>query len=346
MIPLAPLGAGDILGGAFAALGRAWKQLLGVSLLVFGFLGLIGGVVLFTGYQGFEEAVLELDARSTPPDTDTVRSFAVGLGALWSGMSLLLLLGTSLVQAAAAAALRGAVLGRTVPFGTVWRQAWSRVWAVAGGNLLVALATVVPVFGLLFLGWLALLGIAFSSSPDAPELPLLPPGWLAPVGLLGGLGLGLAGIWLWVRFSLAPAAVVFEGLGPVAALRRSARLVRGAWWRVFGIALLAGVIAAFATWLLQMPFQFLGAVPAAFPSGGPDGPPDLAAALTAMAVGLAFSLVGTVVAQAVTAPFSPLVHALLYVDRRIRTEDLARSLAEAAARDPWPPYHGAPARRG
>src|SRR6185437_5014812 len=59
-------------------------------------------------------------------------------------------------------------------------------------------------------------------------------------------GLPLA-IWLIVRWSLLAQAVVLDGTGGVGSLRRSGRLVRGAWWRaatlnvfVTGIALLLG----------------------------------------------------------------------------------------------------------
>jgi hypothetical protein len=60
------------------------------------------------------------------------------------------------------------------------------------------------------------------------------------------IGLPVA-IWLTIRWSLLAQAVVLEGQGATRALRRSGRLVRGAWWRtasltafVTGIALLLG----------------------------------------------------------------------------------------------------------
>ncbi|WP_436989436.1 DUF7847 domain-containing protein [Streptomyces sp. enrichment culture] len=344
MIPLAPLDLGGVLGGAFGTLGRAWKQLFGMSLLVFGFLGLLAGAAIYLGYDSLERSLEELGTRQTPPDAEMMTSFAFGFGALWLTVMLLVLLGTSLVQAACASALRGAVLGRTVPFGTVWRESWSRVWAVVGTNLLVAVMTVVPVVFLFAVGWVSAVVSLFSMVDDAPQLWSIP-GWLAPVTLLAALGAGLVGVWLWVRFSLAPAAVVFESLGPVAALRRSARLVRGDWWRIFGITLLAAIMAGLAAWAVQLPFQLIGMVPTAtIPAGSPEEP-SLAPVLAAMVTSMAITTLGSVIAQTVTSVFAPLVHAVLYVDRRMRTENLAASLAEAAGVQPAAqPHPQAPPR--
>ncbi|MET9885778.1 hypothetical protein ABZZ20_22090 [Streptomyces sp. NPDC006430] len=65
-------------------------------------------------------------------------------------------------------------------------------------------------------------------------IPLIVTSWdgSRPPAALFVLFLGLfvclpVSVWLATRFSLAPAAAVCEGLGPVAALRRSSRLVGG-----------------------------------------------------------------------------------------------------------------------
>lgn len=61
------------------------------------------------------------------------------------------------------------------------------------------------------------------------------------------------GIWLSVRLYFAAQAAVVEKLGPAAALRRSAALTRGSWWRTFGlllaISLLVGLAGAIVTGL-------------------------------------------------------------------------------------------------
>src|SRR5918997_5470278 len=50
---------------------------------------------------------------------------------------------------------------------------------------------------------------------------------LVAVGLFALL---VPGIWLFVMYSVAVPALLLERIGPVSALRRSFRLIRGRWW--------------------------------------------------------------------------------------------------------------------
>lgn len=66
--------------------------------------------------------------------------------------------------------------------------------------------------------------------------------------LLGFVALVVPGIWLAIRLYFAVQAAVLERLGPRAAITRSAELVDGTWWRVFGLwlvmALIGGVLVS------------------------------------------------------------------------------------------------------
>lgn len=62
------------------------------------------------------------------------------------------------------------------------------------------------------------------------------------VVLAGLFALVLPGIWLAVRLYFAAQAAVVDGLGPVQSLKRSAELVRGSWWRTFGLLLTIGAV--------------------------------------------------------------------------------------------------------
>jgi len=149
------------------------------------------------------------------------------------------------------------------------------------------------------------------------------------VGVVPVLGLILfiaPGVWLWGAWALATPALVLEGLGPIKAIRRSYRLVKGAWWRTFFIRVLAWLIAAVVGGVIAAPFAIIGAL-----VSGTDfttGVPMTFIALYAL---------GTALAAAITLPFAAGVQALLYVDRRIRAEALDVTLAEAVARGPAAP---------
>lgn len=116
---------------------------------------------------------------------------------------------------------------------------------------------------------------------------------LAGIGIaLGLLLLVLPGIYIAVRWYFVPQAVVVEGARATAALEHSAELVRGAWWRTFGLIVIANLAAVVPGLLLLAPFGEL-------------------AESTDRAV---WTLVGTMATETITAPFVALFSTLLYYD--------------------------------
>lgn len=123
------------------------------------------------------------------------------------------------------------------------------------------------------------------------------------------------GVLLWTMWCLAVPALVMEQAGPGTALRRSWRLARGSFWRVFGLRLLTALIALAFAYLVQVP---VGAVAGLL--GGDGGTSVAAVALTS---------VGTLLTAAVTLPIRAGVDVMLYLDQRVRREafDIALRLA-------------------
>jgi hypothetical protein len=110
--------------------------------------------------------------------------------------------------------------------------------------------------------------------------------------VIGLLLLIIPGIWLAIRWYFTPQAVVVDGRRGVAALERSAELVAGCWWRVFGIVILANAAAGIPATVIQIPFNLW------------------ADSVNSSAI----SLVGEVIGTALTAPFVSLMVTLLYFD--------------------------------
>src|SRR5690606_15087173 len=91
-------------------------------------------------------------------------------------------------------------------------------------------------------------------------------GWLAAdagtaavvlVVIVGALTLVVLIVWLGIRLSLAPAAVVLEAVGPWRGIRRAWSLTTGGQgWRVIGITLLAGILTGIFTSVVQVPVTF------------------------------------------------------------------------------------------
>lgn len=140
------------------------------------------------------------------------------------------------------------------------------VSAMAAPLLTVALAAIFLVLtlavGALIRATAAAEGVAPDAVGAAPDTPPPPAGGLGASGrlmgvtaavtaatLLGTAVLVLPGVWAFFSFAMALPAVVLEGLGPGAALRRSATLFRAHRWPV--VATLSAVVAAaFAGWFV------------------------------------------------------------------------------------------------
>lgn len=120
---------------------------------------------------------------------------------------------------------------------------------------------------------------------------------LAAAGIaLGVLALIVPGIYLAVRWFFVPQTVVLEGARGAAALRASADVTKDAWWRTFAIALVANLAAVLPALLIATP-----------------------AAAAAKALDLqVVALAGSILTEALTAPFVALVATLLYYDLRAR----------------------------
>jgi membrane-anchored glycerophosphoryl diester phosphodiesterase (GDPDase) len=72
--------------------------------------------------------------------------------------------------------------------------------------------------------------------------------------LLGLLLLVIPGIYVLIRLQFAASALALDGQRGTYALRRSWQLVRGNFWRVLGITLLALLLGNLASAILSLPF--------------------------------------------------------------------------------------------
>lgn len=329
VIPLGPLRLGDIFNGAFGTLGRYGKQLFAVGAALYGgalILMVAAAAVAYAVVSSHLDRLFDLAEHEDPAARDLGPVFTAFIVVGLVGL-LATVIASAVVYAAVPAVLQEAVLGRPTTFSAVWRRAWSRMPAVLGTLLLTALIAMVP--SLLAMAALVV-GIFGAVATDGGGA------WVTLIvaGAVCFLALIPLTAWLWIKFSLAPSAAVFENQGPVASLRRSATLVRGDWWRIFGITLLGGALAAAASYLIQLPFNFVGMFTSSMGTAGLDENSNPAAIISVLAGYVVLGAIGQLVSQLIVSVFPPLVTGLLYVDRRIRTENLAPVLAEAAAVPP------------
>ncbi|CAL9519009.1 hypothetical protein [Streptomyces sp. enrichment culture] len=308
VIPLRPLGVGEILDGAVSTMRTYWRTVLGISLTVAVLTELVA--VLLQGFvlDNSSVEVLEDESATLEELTSALSDALLSSGVLF----VVTLLGTVAATALLTTVTSRAVLGRPVTIGEAWRDARPQVVKLLGLMLLLMLITaaVVTVGALPGL----LVGLAGGG------------GGAVALTVLGLLGAAVVAAWLMVRFSLASAVLMLEKQGVLKALARSTKLVRGAWWRVFGIQLLAMLIAGIVASIIVIPFT---AVASAFGEGGVNGFLDG----TAGGFGWTFLIIsgiGSVIGSTITFPITAGVTVLLYVDQRIRREALDLELARAA----------------
>ncbi|MFH8383105.1 hypothetical protein ACH4E7_19485 [Kitasatospora sp. NPDC018058] len=289
VIPLRPLAVGELLDGAVTTIRRHWRTALTLSLgiAVVDQAGAIASELLVSGRTGTSTQLLTLLAR----------------------MPLMLLL-NALATALLTVVVSRAVLGRSVTAGDAWRDARPRLLQLLGLTVLTTLMS----SGALLLGFTPLLGYQASGS-GTPATEAL----LALVGLLTVP----AAVWLLIRYSLAAPALMLEKQGVMTALSRSRRLVRGSWWRIFGIVVLSKVLSVIIGMVLLIPARFIGLV-LGFGSVDRLGSGNQSVGMLVM------TAVAGIIASALTTPFMAAVGVLVYIDQRIRREALDIELARAA----------------
>lgn len=204
-----------------------------------------------------------------------------------------------LIWAALAQAISARYLGHEI---SVWLAYTSSPVSTYGtllaGLVLVGIAAVI-VFGVVVLvGVLVTVGLASA----ATALGVL-------FAIFGTLAAVCAAIFIGVRLSFFPQAVVLERAGIIAALKRSWHLVGGSWWRVFGIFVLLSILVN----ILQGVLLLLAGSLILFGHGTPAY-----LVLTQAASGIGKILIEPIQFGALT---------LLYYDLRVRKEALDLELA-------------------
>jgi membrane-anchored glycerophosphoryl diester phosphodiesterase (GDPDase) len=194
-----------------------------------------------------------------------------------------------------------AVLGERPRAAEAWEATRRRLPALLGLTLLVLLIVAAAVALPVVPGILALV----AGSDVAGALLLI-------VGVPAAIVLALAAAVLtW----FAAPIVMLERQPVMAALRRSARLVRASFWRVLGLWVLLQLIAGVLSGILSGPLAVVASEAFDNPFGWQS---------------LTLQAVGTILASTVTLPFAAAVAVLVYVDQRMRREALDLELSRAA----------------
>jgi hypothetical protein len=290
IVALRPLGLGDLYDGAFTAIRRNPKPMVGLSLIVVtAFLALPALVTVALATTG-DMRLPSLDDPQSGSGADPA-TIAALVGSMFGWVAGIILAGMLVFVVAQA------VLGRKATVEETWRNVRGQLLRLIGLAVVSALMVVFPLVVVV----LVVVALALSDQVAAAVI----------AGILGVLAWIAYAAFVQVRLiALAAPALVLERLRLFASMRRAYELSRGQFWRLLGITLLTFVITSVIAQLLAIPFAIVGVV-AMFVFENRT---------TAAMVYVFSNYLSLVLTQAVTIPFGAGVKSLLYVDQRIRKE--------------------------
>lgn len=303
-LPKRPFTFFETLDGGFRLLRFSPGATFGISMIVHTLVTLAAGLVftlLVVGNAGFLGRVFE------NPEA------GIGLNVVIQTVSVtasfLVLSLVQLLSAFAVVAADSAFARERMSLSAVWR-------ALHGKRLRLVLLSAVCLTA-----HLVLLGVSLS-----PGLLLLA---LSPVAgvLVATLGIVLwvvATAYLFTKCALAGAALALEGLGILAALKRSWDLTRGGFWKSLGQLTLSYFLSSQVVGLILSPILFVLIVAfvlvfVVLSLDGGSGAETILAVAMSVGMGSAIAAVA-IAASALMFAFLSGVVALVYLDRRMRRE--------------------------
>lgn len=314
LLPLRPLGVGDVLSATMAILRSRFGLLIGIAalgVLVPLLLAVVPVILLM--WMTITEAMM--GPRSLDP------AWAVGV---FGGLLLCIVIGglvTLKVEGLFAEITYQTAQGRRVALREAWEGNRGFVRRILPFLLLVGLAVGVLYFGVIGAMLIAQASLAGGYSAEPFALVLLP--------IL--LVVWLVAIHLSIRWLYCLASAALEGNGGLAAARRSWGLTARAFWRTLGYFLMSLLVV----WAISVPMsvvaQFLGMIPALVMFDQPMNDP--AAFLGVLAPVLIAMVAVSVLVQMFTWPCVSVYRTVMFLDQ-VRRVEFAQGFVP-----PTPPAH-------
>ncbi|ORX08782.1 hypothetical protein AWC27_24825 [Mycobacterium szulgai] len=288
IIPLRPLTLSDIFNGAVGYVRANPKATLGLTAIVVVIIQLVTLAATLGPLAAY--------GKFSTADPQELNGGVIGAWAASIGGGLLLSwLGGMLLSGMLTVIVGRAVFGSPITISEAWAKVRGRLLALLGLALLEGVG-VVALIGLVIVILVGVAAVANGAAAVLLGFPLL---------LLVGLLLA----YLYTSLLFAPVLIVLERLPVTEAIIRSFALVRGGFWRVFGIRVLTGLVVGLVGGAISAPFSFVGQILV-----------GVAGSTTMLLVGTTLSSIGGAISQIITAPFTAGVVVLLYTDRRMRAE--------------------------
>ena len=311
IIPLRPLTVGELFNGAFQAVRVNPQTMFGFAFAIMAVVGLVQAFFASSSTSSLTRALSSGDAN------DLVYSLGNSMGSfVTSGLTLL---ATAFLSGMLALTVWDAVLGRKSSPADAWHRFSPRFVPVLLATFLigiiefVAIVVILLVFMIPFV--LVVVNAASARSYDSASAGI---GGAFAIIFLMIVALIVIACFLTVKFAFTSSAVVLEGLGPVDAMKRSWSLSKGSFWRILGRIWLIGIVTGLIS-------AVLGGIVGAILGVG-------AAAADSVGMLVAFSAFLSALLSAVVIPVQSSFYTLMYLDERMRKENLAPMIAQEASR--------------
>lgn len=311
IIPLRPLTVGELFNGAFQAVRVNPQTMFGFAFAIMAIVGLVEAFFASSSTSSLTRALTSGDSQ------DLVSSLGSSMGSfVTSGLSML---ATAFLSGMLALTVWDAVLGRKSSPADAWHRFSPRFVPVLLATLLigviefVAIMLVLLVFMIPF--FLVVVNAASARSYDSASAGI---GGAFAIIFLMIVALIVVACFFTVKFAFTSSAVVLEGLGPVDAIKRSWSLSKGSFWQILGRIWLIGIVTGLIS-------TVLGAVVGAILGVGAN-------AADSVGMLVAFSAFLSALLSAVVIPVQSSFYTLMYLDERMRKENLAPMIAQEASR--------------
>ena len=311
IIPLRPLTVSELFNGAFQAVRVNPQTMFGFAFAIMAVVGLVQAFFASSSTSSLTRAL------SSGDTDDLVYSLGSSMGSF--ATDGLTLLATAFLSGMLALTVWDAVLGRKSSPADAWHRFSPRFVPVLLATLLIGIiefvAIVVVLLVFLIPFFLVVANAATARSLDSASAGI---GGALSIIFLMIVALIAIACFLTVKFAFTSSAVVLEGLGPVDAMKRSWSLSKGSFWRILGRILLIGIVTTLIT-------SVLGAIVGAILGVGAN-------AAESLGLLVAFSAFVSALLSAVVIPVQSSFYTLMYLDERMRKENLAPMIAQEASR--------------
>ncbi len=241
MIPSTPMTLGEIFDRLFKLIGKTWLR----SLIICSIVMIVPLVVYTIGMNSYFSSIaglVHLKDLGPAPDMHEIFRLVGGMVLFVSGLVIFLLgeliasLGVTIIGC-----------GEMNDQNLTWQEALNRTFSIRllrliGQKILEILAFV----GLFFVSAILLIIASIAHSGSLIFFGVIT--ILAAIGIL---------IFLYIKWKFTILLIGWEDSEIIQSFKRSWILVKGNWWRVFGILILLSIILGFAVSLISTPISFL-----------------------------------------------------------------------------------------